>query len=406
MNFDKHHLRKTSVMSDANPAIVPTAGATSSGKIHTRRRMLRIVLVILLVLVLLAAIAIGAAGVYFSNAILQVIHYTPTYNIPITASSAQTVTLQRTSDTMMPGEYEIEWPTGAAIVGPILSSNASTVTRQLLQASGPLPHGSMVYWTRNVYAGALKGSLGLTINDVQVPDSLGAMPAWFVPGTRTTWAILVHGRGADREEGLRVYQPLAKLGLPLLSISYRNDIGAPASPDGFNHLGDSEWQDLEAAARYALSHGAQRLLIYGWSQGGAVVEAFMHRSAYTRYVQALVLDAPILDWRETLALQAQERSVPGFIASVAETITSMRSGINFEALDQFDLPQKSIPVLLFQGANDSTTPPAVSDAFASAHPDFVTYVRVPNTDHTDSWNTDPQTYDAELTNFLTQKLQL
>jgi uncharacterized protein len=314
----------------------------------------------LLIILLLVAAVIGGIGVYFSNAILGVVHYTPTYTLAVTGVSAKTITLQRNSDTLAPGEFEIEWPDGQAIVGPMISSDASTVTRQLLQTTGPLSPGMLTYWNRNVYSGKLKDSLRLMISEVQVPDPLGRMPAWFVPGKLTTWALLVHGLGETREEALRVFQPLAHLGLPLLAISYRNDLGSPTSPDSFDHRGHTEWQDLEAGVKYALSHGAHHLVLYGWSKGGAIVES----------------------------------------------IASICSGINFDALDQSHLPQTAIPILLFHGTNETSTPIEVSDAFARAHPDSVTYERIPHAAHTESWNTDPQFYDDELTAFLMQKLHL
>src|SRR5215472_6390303 len=189
---------------------------SSASRKMSQRRIVRIVLaLLLLLLLLLSAAAIGGVSIYFSNAILAVTHYTPTFTLAVTDARAKTVTLQRTADTLTPGVFEIEWPAGQAIVGAILSSTARTVTRQVLQTTGPLSPGTLTYWTRNVYSGTLKDSLGLPITNVQVPDPLGAMPAWYVPGTLTTWALLVHGQGMTQEETLRSFEPLAHLGLPL-----------------------------------------------------------------------------------------------------------------------------------------------------------------------------------------------
>lgn len=94
------------------------------------------------------------------------------------------------------------------------------------------------------------------------------------------------------------------------------------------------------------------------------------------------------------------RSLPAFFATTVEIAASIHPGINFDALDQFHLPQPPTPILLFHGTNDTTTPIEVSDTFARAHPNFVTYDRVPNAEHNESWNANPQAYDAALTAFL------
>jgi pimeloyl-ACP methyl ester carboxylesterase len=382
----------------------------SKGSPSARKRWISIVATGLLVLVLLGLVTLVGASIYFSNRILEVPDYTtPVYNVPVLAVSETSVTLKRmeNNDNADPGQvFQIEWPAGYALVGSILSLDQNTVTRQIVQKTGPLSPGTLVFWTRYVYTGQLRKSLGVAMKDVQVPAPLGPMPAWYVPGKLSTWAILVHGRGAARDETLRAFVPLTQLGLPLLAISYRNDLGAPHSSDNADHLGDSEWQDLEAAVKYALAQGAQHIVLYGWSQGGAVVEVFMHLSSLAHLVQALVLDAPILDWRATLAYQAHQMSVPGFLVNTAEFVTSVRSGINFDNLDQVNKPHPNVPILLFHGSADRSTPVAVSDAFAKAHSNIVTYVRVPDIDHTEAWNADPQVYSDQLKTFLKQKLAL
>ncbi len=49
---------------------------------------------------------------------------------------------------------------------------------------------------------------------------------------RDVWAVLVHGRGATREECLRAVPLLHRLGVPVLVPSYRNDADGPTTYGG------------------------------------------------------------------------------------------------------------------------------------------------------------------------------
>ena len=179
------------------------SNGTPSAPKRRGKRLISITVILIVVLVILGIGTLLGASIYFSNSILQVPDYTtPTYNTLVLAVSDMTVTLQRMGDDLHPGEFEIEWPAGQALVGPTLSLDRNSVTRQLLLKTGQLSVGTYVFWTRYVYTGQIRNSLGLSMSTVQVPDPLGMMPAWYVPGKLSKWAILVHGRGSTREEAL------------------------------------------------------------------------------------------------------------------------------------------------------------------------------------------------------------
>jgi hypothetical protein len=251
-----------------------------------------------------------------------------------------------------------------------------------------------------VWQGDPQETLGLAYADVTYSSPVGRMPAWYLPGSKRTWVVAVHGRGANRQEPLRILPTLHRLGLPVLDISYRNDLGAPAESDYLYHLGDREWRDVEAAVNYAVSQGAQRVVLYGWSMGGALIDAFLRRSTAAARVPAVVLDAPVIDWRATLALQGHRRGLPLLLTATAEQIVSWRIGIRWSDFDLDDHPsQVTRPTLLFHGEADTSVPIRPAQRLAAEQPK-VTFVSVPYAGHTQSWNVNPAAYERRVTDFL------
>lgn len=354
---------------------------------------------VLLVLALLAVLA--GLSWHFSSAVVVPDHSLQRPHATVEAVSGSQVVLSRSDDTLRPGVYSLDWRGGHAIVEGVLSSASHTVTRRLLAVHGRLTTGTSVALDPNVYAGNPQQALGQQFASLNIPDELGPMPAWLIPGRTRTWTIVVHGINGDREDGLRDVPTLHAAGSPTLLIAYREDIGAPASPDGKHHMGLTEWRDLQAAASYALSHGARRLVLVGYSMGGAIIAQFMERSSEAPRVAGLILDAPALDWKSILAFNAKEMGLPSFAAAPVEWMIGLRIDADWNSLDALrHTTAFHVPILLFHGTEDKLVPISLSDAFARALPGWVTYYRVPRAEHIESWNVDPVLYDERLTAFL------
>jgi alpha-beta hydrolase superfamily lysophospholipase len=357
---------------------------------------------LLAVIVVALALAAGvAAAWHFSSAVLVPDHSPWPADTAVEALAPGRVVLERSDETRRPGVYGIEWPGGRAIVGAISSEGKDTVTRRLRAVDGYLAPGMEVAIDSDVYAGNPTQALGLPSATVPIRGELGAMPAWLVPGRSRTWAIVVHGINSTPQTGLRVVPTLHRAGLPTLLITYREDLGAPPSPDGFHHMGLTEWRDLGAAARYALAHGARRLVLVGYSMGGAIVTQFMERSPLAPRVAGLVLDAPVLDWKDVLSYNATEMGFPSAVATPLEWAIGARIDADWDSLDALQHPEDfHLPILLFHGDEDDTVPISDSDDFAALLPRWVTYYRVPRAGHTEAWNVDPGLYESRLGAFL------
>ena len=266
---------------------------------------------------------------------------------------------------------------------------------------------------------------GVSHDDVLVRSEVGDLPTWLVPAathpgdhagprSRRVWAVLVHGRGATREECLRGVPLLHRLGITTLVPSYRNDRDAPGDPSGRYHFGGTEWRDIEAAVVYAIDHGARSVVLMGWSMGGAISLQLVARSWVADRVRAVVLDAPVVDWGDVLDHTARVNHLPPPIGRMGRGMVRhplLRKVIGLgEPVDLRTLnwvrraKELSVPILLVHSEDDESVPVGPSRALAAARPDLVTFAPWTTARHTKEWNVDPELWDSVVSAFLRRVL--
>jgi uncharacterized protein len=378
-------------------------------------RALRRALVAAAVLLVVAAAALGAGSWYVAGRIGQQVlavdpaqQRLPDYDLTVESFTDGQVVLSgpragsggdgrvvRTA-----AEWGLVWTGGTGVLtGAPTAAGGGRVRRALRVTTGAAP-------TPGTPAGLLLSvwpdpavAYGRAFSDVRVPCAGGTCPAWFVPGSSGTWMVSVHGKDASRSETLRALGPALAAGMPALVIDYRGDPGAPAARGGHG-WGAREWRDLEQAVDYAGAHGAQHVVLFGDSMGGAVVASFLQHSSAASRVSGVVLDAPVLDVRAVVAFGAAQQHLPAVLVSGGEQVAHWHLGVDWAALDYLPGTWLRVPALVFHGTGDDTVPIATSDRLRRAHPDLVQEVRVPGAGHVQAWNVDPAGYQAHEAAFL------
>ncbi|MEU6589442.1 prolyl oligopeptidase family serine peptidase [Streptomyces sp. NPDC046881] len=321
-------------------------------------------------------------------------------------AAAGQITLTRDLAALRPGTYGLAGDGSHAVVGPVLEAaahTADTVVRRLERVThGTLAPGDAVWLTPNLYVGDPRTALGLDHDDVGIPGDLGTLPAWFVPGHRDTWVIAVHGLGATREHAMNVMGFLHRRRLPVLVLAYRGDPGAPRSPDGLNHLGETEWRDLEAAIRYAVGRGARRVVLLGWSTGATMALRAAEHSTVRDRIAGLVLDSPVLSWEATLRALARARHTPQPLLPLAVRAAQGRAGLHADRVAEIVDPHRlRVPTLIVHGPQDEVAPWELSRRLARRRADVVALYTVAHAPHAAMWNADPAEYEERLRRFLT-----
>ncbi|CAH0174267.1 alpha/beta fold hydrolase [Microbacterium sp. Bi121] len=361
----------------------------------------------------LLAFAAGAAVLVFSIGRRVVTPKSRVADTEILAvdTGAQTIELRRTPDTELPGRYGL-FTTGTygyVKLGAVLSADAKSVRRKLLTKIEP---GAQIDRAAG-FSGWYYSSpteLHLPWEPVLIGSPAGPCPAWFFPAESSTWVIQVHGRGVTRAECLRAVPVFHAMGLPNLVVSYRNDGEAPRSRGGSYGLGASEWRDVDAAIGYAMRHGAVRVVLMGWSMGGAIALQTALSSGNRQAIAGLVLDSPVVDWRTVLKFQAHATGIVDPLPALAmnalsSPLTARLSGaedaIPFDKLDMVARAQElTIPTLILHSDDDGFVPADASHALAAARPDLVTMPSFSVARHTKIWNYDQIGWTAAITEWM------
>lgn len=365
-----------------------------------------------------AASTVGwvAGAAYFARKVLVPDHRKPD-DQQLLEIGPDRIVLGLSADSSVPGHYGLWFDQGAGHLrlGHVLDvdADARRVTRALLAVDTGAPLAGPARWNTYYWWASPEICLGLDTEHTLIRGELGPLPAWVVPaagGERRRWAILVHGRGARREEAVRAIPTLRAAGWSVLVPGYRNDEGVASGPDGRYNLGLSEWRDVESAVRYAVHAGAHEVVLGGWSMGGAIVLQFLDRSRLAGVVSRVFLDAPVVDWNDVLAFHGRINHVPAPVANLSRTLMGRRWGKRLVGVhDVLDVARTDWvaragelrhPILLIHSADDDFVPVGPSRALAAARPDLVTYEEFTSARHCAEWNVDQARWEAALAHFL------
>lgn len=326
----------------------------------------------------------------------------------------RTVTLRADAETVVPGRYGL-WVDGSepyVKIGEIVARSERTVTREVLSSNlarvpSEVAAGVSGWFYRH------PRELGVEYEYVSIATPLGAAPAWVVPSDRGVgddWVIQIHGHGSQRAEGLRAVPVFAKAGYTSLLVSYRNDGEGPRSADGRYGLGSTEWRDVESAIDLAVERGARRIVLMGWSMGGAIALQTVLRSDRAPLIAGVVLDSPVVDWHRVLAFQASASRIPGLLRDAAllaiahdwgRRLTGLESPVDLDSLDVVssadDLTHR---VLILHSDDDGFVPADGSRALAEARPDIVSLRSFDTARHARIWNYDEAGWNGAIADWL------
>ncbi|QQD77928.1 alpha/beta fold hydrolase (plasmid) [Curtobacterium sp. YC1] len=359
---------------------------------------------------LTAIAAATAAGVVVAK---KAIHPRPKRTVAVVAVDSASITVPSDEQTRCPGEYRVYFHDGqhSILVGDVLDDDGRHVRRTILGDPAIVPAvKDTLVWSG--YLLDTPAAVSSSFEEVAITTDGDTRKAWYFPvDGATTWAIHVHGIHSGRQAILRAVPDTLSAGMSSLVIGYRGDVedgrGLPAT------FGTDEWHDLDAAMCYAVDHGAERLVLVGWSMGATIALHAAARSTLRNRIDAMILVCPALDWFAALRAGASKAGFPGFLGSLGALTLTIPGLARFAGLRKAipmrwmrPTPPDELPILLIHSSGDRDVPLEVSRRFAATPGAAATLMEIAPCPHGMELNREPQLFHGSIARFLSQNAAL
>jgi pimeloyl-ACP methyl ester carboxylesterase len=240
-------------------------------------------------------------------------------------------------------------------------------------------HGYVAWVIAHPYVAPLTSNpmqaKGLSYLDVSFPSTSGStmVHGWYIPAKTVDalpskrTVVFSHGYGANREE---TWVPMYDLAALLNRLHYNVlmfDYGYASSIDRTPATGGyEESHQLLAAIHYAKTHGAEQLIVWGFSMGaGTALQAALQ----TNEIDAMLLDSLFLPSPEAMYDNVRQYlKLPRFPSlPLIDWMLSFWTGTNFRHIPAAQVMQKSysIPLYIMHGTDDGTAPITTAEEIAS-----------------------------------------
>lgn len=311
------------------------------------------------------------------------------------------VVLERTLSTELPGDYGL-WAGesgGHILVGGILDeSHPETVSRRVLAVEGDVPAAGAGRWSGHIFAGPQ--SVDSDAETVDIAGPRGTRQAWLFRGSSDLWAIHIHGIHTTRASVLRTVPAFNELDATSLVPSYYadSDNQDPTHPEPTT-FGVWESDDVDRAISYAVDHGAERIVLVGWSMGATIALRLTGTSVNAARIVGLVLVSPATNWRALIAGGVRGAGLPQWLAQLVPSVLASRLGawlagvpiaIPFKDLD-WTTPGRpiNVPTLVIHSPGDGDVPFELTQALRASNGPDLTLEEFDAVPHQLEYNADP-----------------